>query len=53
MLLTRTRRHRFRRDKNEAALPFKPTDRDREILKLVYDYRFLTLSLIFEHIDGT
>jgi DNA-binding Lrp family transcriptional regulator len=54
MTITQTRRHRFRRDKDEASLPFrKPTDRDREILKLVYDFRFLTSTLIWMLVGGS
>jgi hypothetical protein len=43
----RTRRlPRFRRASHEEQPAFRLTDRDRELLKVIYDYRFLTAEMI-------
>jgi Replication-relaxation len=43
----RTRRlPRFRRASHEEQPAFRLTDRDRELLKVIYEYRFLTAEMI-------
>src|ERR687887_1021715 len=37
---------RFRRASHEEQPAFRLTDRDRELLKCVYEYRFLTAEMI-------
>src|SRR2546426_10834924 len=45
--IIRTRRlPRFRRASQEELPPFKLTERDRELLKCIYDYRFLTAEML-------
>jgi hypothetical protein len=44
--LSRPRLPRFRRASQEERPGFKLTDRDRELLKLIYDNRFLTAEMI-------
>src|SRR5881296_4549268 len=37
---------RFRRATADALPPFKLTERDRELLKIMYDYRFITAEML-------
>ncbi len=43
----RTRRlPRYRRASHEERPPFKLTERDRELLKAIYEYRFITAEML-------
>src|SRR5438270_3055739 len=37
---------RFRRASHEEQPAFRLTDRDRELLKVIYDYRFMTAEML-------
>src|SRR5205814_7902651 len=37
---------RFRRASHEEQPAFRLTDRDRELLKVIYDYRFITAEML-------